>query len=61
VTLLIKIACIVGLLILAGIILVHLLPWIIAILAIMGLVKLYHALTRPKKLPPTNWPWKEKE
>jgi hypothetical protein len=57
--LLIKIACIVGLLFVAGIVLVHILPWIIGILAVVGIVKLYQAITRPKNQPPSQWRWKE--
>ena len=52
--LMIKIVCLIGLLVAAGIVLIHILPWIIGILAVYGLVKLYKALTRPKYLPPAR-------
>jgi hypothetical protein len=59
--LLLKIACAVGLIVLGLIVFVHLLPWIIGFLAVLGLVKMYHHWSRRGQgnAPPDRWPWRK--
>lgn len=61
--LIIKIACFIGLLIIVAMVVFHLLPWIIGVLAIVGVFKLLGHLARrnptQRQLPPARWPWKE--
>ena len=61
--LVIKIASIVGLLVLLVLAFIHLLPWLIGPLIVVGVVKLGHFLFRRNpniiRQLPTRWPWKE--
>ena len=44
----------------AIIVFIHILPWIIAILAVLAVIKLYHWLNQPRgnrQLP--RWPWRD--
>jgi hypothetical protein len=56
-----KLAIFIGTVILAVIVFIHILPWIIAILAVCAMVKIYHWLNRPQdnRLLP-RWPWGRK-
>ena len=54
-----KILCLAALVAFLGVLVVHLLPWLIALLVVAGLAKLCHSLIRPKNNLPTRWPWKE--
>jgi len=45
----------------AVIIFIHVLPWIIAVLAVLAAIKLYHWLHQPRdnrSLP--RWPWRDR-
>ena len=57
---LIKLALFIGAVLLAVILFIHILPWIIAILAVCAVIKLYHWLNQPhdrRQLP--RWPWRD--
>jgi hypothetical protein len=57
-SLILKIVCIIAIICVGLFVFIHVFPWILAILALVALVKLYHWLRRPKKYPPpTRWPW----
>jgi hypothetical protein len=57
--LLLKLICGIALVVVGIVVFVHLLPFLIAILVVLGLFKLYHYLRRPKVGPPTRWPWRD--
>jgi Flp pilus assembly protein TadB len=56
----IKLALLISAVLVAVAIFIHILPWIIAILAILAVIKLYHWLRQPRDnrtLP--RWPWRD--
>jgi hypothetical protein len=57
-----KLALFVGAVILAVVVFIHILPWIIAILAVCAVVKLYHwANHQPRgNRPLPRWPWRDR-
>ena len=57
--LLLKIICLAAVVTLGIIVFIHLFPLLIAILAVLGLLKLYHYWRRPKAGPPARWPWRD--
>ena len=57
--LLLKIICLAALVVLGVIVFIHLLPFLIGILVVLGLLKLYHYWRRPKIGPPARWPWRD--
>jgi len=57
---LLKLALFGGVVLVGLIVFIHALPWIIGILALYGLVKLYHWLNRPRDPRPLpRWPWRD--
>ena len=57
---LLKLALFVGAVILAVVVFIHILPWIIAILAVCAVIKLYHWLNQPPgNRPLPRWPWRD--
>ena len=57
---LIKLAIFIGAALVAMIVFIHMLPWIIGILAVYGLFKLYHWLNQPRdNRPLPRWPWRD--
>lgn len=57
----IKIALMIALVVLAIIVFVHVLPWLLAALVILGVVKLYRGWRRPPLGPQgPRWPWEGK-
>ncbi len=55
----IKIALLIAAVAVALIVFIHILPWLLGLLAVVALVKLYHWFNQPRNGPPTNWPWKD--
>ena len=58
---LIKLALFIAAVCVALIIFIHVLPWIIAVLAVLAAIKLYHWLHQPRdnrSLP--RWPWRDR-
>jgi fatty acid desaturase len=56
----IKLALFIGAVVLAVILFIHILPWIIAILAVCAVIKLYHWLNQPRgNRPLPRWPWRD--
>jgi hypothetical protein len=56
----IKLALFIGAVFVAVIVFIHILPWIIGILAVLAVIKLYHWLNQPRdsrQLP--RWPWRD--
>ena len=53
ITFVLKLAMGIGLVILAGIVLLKLLPFLLVALAIFGVLKLWHTFRGPR--PPMNW------
>ena len=42
------------------IVFIHVLPWIIAIVAVLAAIKLYHWLSQPRdNRPLPRWPWRD--
>ena len=62
---LIKLALLVGAVFLAVtaiIVFIHILPWIIAILAVCAVIKIYHWLNQPRdNRPLPRWPWGDRK
>jgi fatty acid desaturase len=57
---LLKLALFIGAVILAVFIFIHILPWIIAILAVFAVFKLYHWFNQPRdNWPLPRWPWRD--
>ncbi|MGD1085342.1 MAG: hypothetical protein ABSA47_11420 [Verrucomicrobiota bacterium] len=53
-----KLGMLIGAVILAVIVFIHILPWLIAILAVCAVVKIYHWLNQPQdNRPLPRWPW----
>ena len=58
---LLKLALFLGAVLVGVIVFIHILPWIIGILAVYGVVKLYHWLNRPPdNRPLPRWPWRDR-
>jgi hypothetical protein len=56
----IKLALFIGAVFVAVIVFIHILPWIIGILAVCAVVKLYHWLhQRRDNRPLPRWPWRD--
>jgi hypothetical protein len=48
----------IGAVILAVIVFIHILPWLIAILTVCAVIKIYHWLNQPQdNRPLPRWPW----
>jgi fatty acid desaturase len=57
---LLRLALFIGAALVAVIVFIHILPWIIGILALCAVFKLYHWLSQPRdnrQLP--RWPWRD--
>jgi len=56
----IKLALFIGAVLVALIVFIHILPWIIGILVVCAVVKLYHWLNQPRgRRPLPRWPWRD--
>jgi hypothetical protein len=57
---LLKLALFIGAVFVTVIVFIHVLPWIIAILAVCAVMKLYHWLNQPRdNRPSPRWPWRD--
>jgi len=57
---LLKLALFIGAVLVAVIVFIHILPWVLGILAVLAVIKLYHWLQQPRdnrQLP--RWPWRD--
>jgi hypothetical protein len=58
---LLNLALFIGAVILAVIVFIHILPWIMALLAVCAVIKLYHWLNQPRgNRPLLRWPWRDR-
>ena len=56
-----KFALLIGAVILVVITIVHILPWLIGIVCVCAVIKLYHWLKQPPdNRPPPRWPWRDR-
>jgi hypothetical protein len=55
-----KLALFIGAVLVAVIVFIHILPWIMAILAVLAAIKLYHWFNQPPgHRPLPRWPWRD--
>ena len=59
---LLKLAIFIAAVVLVVIVFIHILPWIIAILAVCAVIKIYHWLNQPRdNRPLPRWPWGDRK